>query len=238
MIGSVYHGLDSDVDIASMHDRAIMHVFTLSCLIALTVAFIPSLHRDRAVCEQEVANGHYHPLVHALVYSIAPIPFLVLLAMTCTLTLLIFVNVSTTATGTVLYGVTLFLSFYYAESLLTVTSLLSTDVINSLFIGAGILTIQSLICGFYRVTSHMPTWARLCQFLVMHRFGVDLVLRDDLATRIFRLPDCPANNVTCLVPGQKWLDTMEIGTLSTHTSIVVILIMSLSWRVLYCIVKR
>jgi len=238
VIGSVYHGLDADDDVASMHDRAIMHVFTLSCLIALTVAFIPTLHRDRGVFEQEFSNGHYHPLVHAVVYSITPVPYLVLLATVCTLTMMIFVQVSVDGSGTVLYGTTLFLSFYCAESMLTVTSLLSSDVVNSLFIGAGVLTIQSLICGFYRVPSHMPGWAGLLRGVIMHRYAVDIVLYDDLHTRVYRLPDCPGSgqhvaNASCLVPGQVLLSTMEMGVIQTDMWNVVILLLAVGWRAIY-----
>jgi hypothetical protein len=75
MIGSVYHGLDNNMEISGMHDRAIMHVFVMSCLMALTVAMIPSLHRDNKVFRQEVDGGQYHPIVHGLVYSLSSIPF-------------------------------------------------------------------------------------------------------------------------------------------------------------------
>ena len=255
IVASVYWNLETDLDV-NVHTRFGLHAYMSSFLLALTIATMPryippsppasfvrySLLQERAMYLQETNSGHYKALPYVLVLSIANIPYLVFLTLSCTGIQYTLIDLYLDGPNLYTYAATLGLSLYSAEALMRfLSAMIRGGLINSLIIGGGAVAVGVLLSGFFIPYSQMPVAWQWIGGVVLHRYPFRIIIFNDFHRRNFRISGCvpstsggsnTTNHLECYIAGQTFLHAFDVEDTDIFLGLVIIFAMGCCWNLL------
>jgi len=163
-----------------VQDRTSILFFVSAFLTFMSVSAMPAFVSERFLFIRERMNVHYSTEAYCIANFLSSIPWLFCIAFVCTFLIYFMVQSRLGASHFFIYMGILFSDLVTVESMMMMISAVSPAPVVGLAVGASILGVYMVVCGYFLIPKHIPPYFIWVHFgLSFHTYGFRSFMYND-----------------------------------------------------------
>lgn len=240
-LATIYYGLDKTW--ADTVSRSGCIFFAISFLTFMAISGFPSFIDEMQVFLRERLNGYYGVLTFTIANTIASIPYLAVIAVSCSLVLYYLVGLNSDGDRVIYFMLILFSALTAAEGLMMAISALVNHALLGIAMAACLMGIFMPVAGFIIPIDEIPrpVWYYPLHFMGFHTYAIHgtLVNEFDRTEQVWHCPceisnNCDETDGPCRITGEEVLDALDFPTgRSKWIDLLVMFVITAVYRLMF-----
>ena len=189
---------------------------------------MPAFVEERGIFIKERQNNHYSTLAYCIANFLSSLPWIFLISLIASA--LIYGMIQSRSGGDVffIYLCNLFIALMVAESIMVALSAISSEFMVGLALGAGVMGLYMIVCGFFLLPQHIPDgWYWLHKYVSFHTYSFTVFMRNEF--KDFNEGDIDGNAV---------LEFYEMDDLRIGECFIYLIVMMIVYRIIFYVLLR
>jgi len=153
-LGTLYWEIG--IDDASVQDRISILFFVAAFLTFMAISGMPAFVGERGIYLKERTNNHYSTLAYSIANFLSSLPWIFLISLLSSSFIYGMIQSRLGGDVFVVYLLNLFVALLVAESMMVAISATSRFFMVGLAVGAGMLGLYMIVCGFFLQPTNIP----------------------------------------------------------------------------------
>lgn len=169
-LGTLYWDIGTSSE--DKQDRISILFFVAAFLTFMSISGMPAFCEERGIYLRERANNHYSTLAYSVANFLSSLPWIFLISLISSALIHGMIQSRSGWDKFAIYLFNLFMALLVAESIMVMISAISSIFMVGLAVGAGVLGLFMIVCGFFLLPSNIPAgWKWVHYAISFHTYS-------------------------------------------------------------------
>ena len=194
----------------------------------MSISGMPAFVEERGIYLRERMNNHYSTLSYCIANFVSSLPWIFLISLLSTIFIYFMIQSRTGSDVFMIYLLNLFVALMVAESMMVAISALSSIFMVGLAIGAGLLGLYMIVCGFFLLPTHIPSgWKWVHHGISFHTYSFRVFMYNEFH-----------DFTKGQIDGNEVLKFYEMDDTDITQCFVILIVMMIVYRIIFYMLLR